>query len=347
MPSDIQQTIFLLGAAGYLGGQFFVLLSRRLPQFRVVALVRNLDADKKAQLTGINHNLTLVEGTLEDVKVVKEQATQAKYVINCASSDHEGSVQAILAGLEEQSANRPGDPPLYIHVSGVGVTSDNARGEFVPEDQIPKYTDIGLDLDKLPPANPHLHCDKVIVAAGTRKDNPVRTAILFPGWIYGIGEGIKKSTIAIRGTAIIYKTIKQAGTWGPGHNAMDYIHVKDCANGLLAIFEAALAGKADTGTEGLYFASSGEPRVTLRDITAVIGDIMFSKGLAIQGSSQPLPPSATDPYGEFGWLLWGGNLGGNAERLRRLGWEATESKQLPLLSSLSQEVEVALQELGF
>lgn len=47
------------------------------------------------------------------------------------------------------------------------------------------------------------------------------------------------------------KNVGYAGTWGPGANAMNNIHVKDCAMGLLLVLQAALEGKADEGLEGL------------------------------------------------------------------------------------------------
>lgn len=96
---------------------------------------------------------------------------------------------AILEGLEKQSASRPGDPPVYIHVSGLALLNDDARGELVPEDKIPQYTDIGFSLDRVPDDAPHKNCDSLIVAAGTREQNPVRTVIAYPGWIFGVGEG--------------------------------------------------------------------------------------------------------------------------------------------------------------
>lgn len=51
---------------------------------------------------------------------------------------------ATLAGLETNSKNNPGKPPIYIHVSGCGITSDNARGE--PVENVKEWSDIGLDL---------------------------------------------------------------------------------------------------------------------------------------------------------------------------------------------------------
>ena len=51
---------------------------------------------------------------------------------------------ATLDGLEKNAASRPGNPPLYIHISGCGIISDNIRGEKAEN---PKFwSDIGLDL---------------------------------------------------------------------------------------------------------------------------------------------------------------------------------------------------------
>lgn len=53
---------------------------------------------------------------------------------------------ATLAGLNKSAAARPGNPPLYIHISGCGILADDARGE--PMDHVDEYSDIGLDLKK-------------------------------------------------------------------------------------------------------------------------------------------------------------------------------------------------------
>lgn len=47
------------------------------------------------------------------------------------------------------------------------------------------------------------------------------------------------------------KKVGHAGTWGPGANSMNNIHVKDCASALLVVFKAALEGRADEGAEGI------------------------------------------------------------------------------------------------
>ncbi|KAF9240033.1 hypothetical protein BU15DRAFT_74260 [Melanogaster broomeanus] len=263
------QCIFFLGATGYLGSQLLLLLNSKLPQLHVVALIRNPTSERQEQLQKVYPNISFVVGTLDDGAIIEEQAAKADIVINCASSDHVSSVMSILSGLETNSKDHPGKPPLYIHVSGLGILSDNSRGE--PVENVKEWTDIGLDLKQCEPTNTHLDSDIPIVEAGSRTENPVRTIIYIPGQIYGIGGGVQQTTVWIRTFLNMMNMAGYAGTWGPGANAVNNIHVKDCAMGLFLVLQAALEGRADEGPEGLYFAASME-RVTFHVWTEVMGD---------------------------------------------------------------------------
>ncbi|KAK1225097.1 hypothetical protein PQX77_011966 [Marasmius sp. AFHP31] len=309
------RTIFFLGATGFLGSEVLISLARDLPNFHVRALVRAPVKDREARLKAIYRDLSVVEGTLEDAVMIEEEVVKANFIINCASSDHLPCVKAILRGSEKNSANNPGRAPLYIHVSGLGVTSDNCRGEHVDLEHIHPYTDVGFTLEDCPPHNTHLESDKPIVQAGTKRKNPIRTIVLFPGWIYGIGRGIQKSTLPVRHYIELAKTAGHAGTWGKGHNRMNNIHVRDCADAVVAVFKAALEGKADEGAEGLCkgsshltdestdmrvaldFAVSNEPMVTNGEIVAKIGDVMHANGFIKEPGSRPLPDKLVDPLG--------------------------------------------------
>ncbi|KAF8954259.1 hypothetical protein BDZ97DRAFT_1677262 [Flammula alnicola] len=343
--SDPQRTIFFLGATGFIGSQFLVLLSRASLNLHVVALTRDLSADRQAKLKEIYPDIEFVKGTLNDADVIIEQASKAKYVVNCASSDHPASVQYILTGLEKQSANKPGDPPLYFHTSGMCIVSDNARGEAVDESKIPRYTDTSFSVESVPPENPHVNCDSLIAAAGSRKENPVRTIIAYPGWVYGLGEGFRKSSGGVRLFLEANKMAGYSGTWGPGHNSMTIVHIKDLSRGLITIFEAALQGKADEGPQGYYFVTSNEPRVPFKDYTAKIGDMLHGRGVYAEAGSKPFPPAVTDIFGDFGWRLLGCNHRVSAERLKKLGWEATESRKISMMDSLPEEVDMAFIDL--
>lgn len=179
------------------------------------------------------------------------------------------SPPATLAGLKKNSARHPGNPPIYLHISGLGILSDNCRGESVDPANIKWWTDTSLNLRDCDPSNMHLESDIPIVDAGTRTQNPVRTMTMFPGWMYGLGEGVllsppnywcwrqllllgvQKTTMPIRYFRDMYTQIGRAGTWGPGANVMPNVHVKDCASTCLTVLKAALDGKAQEGAEGL------------------------------------------------------------------------------------------------
>lgn len=88
-----EETIFFLGATGFIGSQLLVSLGRAGHNFHIVALVRQLTEEKKAKIKEVYANIEFVEGTLTDADILIEQASKAKYVINCASSDHPVSVQ--------------------------------------------------------------------------------------------------------------------------------------------------------------------------------------------------------------------------------------------------------------
>jgi len=49
-----------------------------------------------------------------------------------------------------------------------------------------------------------------------------------------------------------------AANIGKGLNYWSYVHVTDLADLYVLLAEKALAGKADVGKEGYYFAESGE-----------------------------------------------------------------------------------------
>ena len=89
------QTLFILGATGHLGSQFLVNLAHNpaILQLRVVALIRKPTPESQAKLREIYKDLEIVEGSLDNAAEIESQAEKADYVVNCASSDHLGSIQ--------------------------------------------------------------------------------------------------------------------------------------------------------------------------------------------------------------------------------------------------------------
>ncbi|KAF5363457.1 hypothetical protein D9756_000997 [Leucocoprinus leucothites] len=340
--------LLFFGATGFVGSTLLMLMGRDpelKDQFHITALCRN-SQQRLPELQKFYPDLEVVEGTLESDAIIQEQTSKADIVINAASSDHIESVKSTLKGLEKYSAAHPGNPPIYIQCSGLGITSDNSHGEHVDIDDIPAYVDIGFSMNDVPPQNEHVAQDKLIVEAGTRKETPIRTMIVFPGWIFGVGEAIQKVTTPVRIFVDMFLKLGYAGTWGEGHSRMGNIHVKDVASAMITVLKAALRGEADEGAEGFYFAISRQPMVTNREIATTIGNLLYNKGLLQKTGSRAFPSEVTDPMGEFGWSLLGASHIAYSHRLSRFGWKPTESKKKPLLVSLRDEVEAYLQEIG-
>ena len=113
--------VFLTGANGYIGGAAAVALIRA--GHRVRGLVRDrTKADAVAA-----HGVEPVIGSLDDAALLREEARTADAVVNAASSDHRGAIEALLAGLA-------GSGKAFIHSSGSSIVADLAMGE--PSDRI-------------------------------------------------------------------------------------------------------------------------------------------------------------------------------------------------------------------
>jgi len=113
--------IFLTGANGYIGGS--VASALIAAGHNVRGLVRT---DDKAD-TVAAHGVEPVIGSLDDTALLQAEARAADAVINAASSDHRGAVEALIAALT-------GSGKVFIHSSGSSIVADLALGE--PSDQI-------------------------------------------------------------------------------------------------------------------------------------------------------------------------------------------------------------------
>jgi uncharacterized protein YbjT (DUF2867 family) len=113
--------IFLTGANGYIGGSVGATLAA--DGHAVHGLVR--DARKGSAVAA--HGIVPVIGALDDAALLHTQARDADAVINAASSDHAGAVEALIAALA-------GSGKPFIHSSGSSIVADLAMGE--PSDRI-------------------------------------------------------------------------------------------------------------------------------------------------------------------------------------------------------------------
>ncbi len=281
--------IFITGASGFIGGSIAAGLVRA--GHRVTGLIRNPEHAAELKRLGIEP----VVGTLDDRDMLIAQARAADAVINAASSDHRGAVEALIEGLE-------GSGKPFLHTSGSSIVGDASGGErgdakIYTEDALPEPT-----ADKAP----RVAIDNLVLDAAKRG---VRSSVLCNTLIYGHG--------AVKGSASVQlpRLVRQAQKSGvvrhvgSGGNIWSNVFIDD----VVELYRLAL-DKSPAGT--FYFVESGE--ASFREMTEAIAKAMHL------GPAQDWPlDQAID---EWGYEMASYGLGSNSRvrgtRARTLlGWQ--------------------------
>ncbi|WP_437676242.1 NAD-dependent epimerase/dehydratase family protein [Sorangium sp. So ce131] len=295
------QRAFLTGAAGYIGGS----VARRLRQegFEVAGLVRSADGAARVEALGV----APVLGTLDDAALLEVQAAAADVVVNAASSDHRGAVEALLRGLQ-------GTGKTLVHTSGSSIVADDAGGE--PSDLV---YDERTPFTPVPARAARVAIDRLVTGAA---QEGVRSIVLCPTMIYGHGTGAKRDSIQVP-TLVRAAEVRGAGVHvGRGLNVWSNVHIEDLVDLYLLAIERAEPGS-------FFFAENGE--AALRDIA-----IAISKRLGFGGRTVAWP--LDEAIRELGEGSARYSLGSNsrvraAAARQLLGWT-------PRRTSLLEDVEL-------
>ena len=279
--------IFITGAAGFIGGSIATGLLDK--GHHVTGLVRS--AEQAAELTSLG--IVPLIGTLDDAVILTEQARKADGVINAASSDHRGAVEALIAAL------RGTDKP-FLHTSGSSIVGDASGGEgsdnVYYEGQLPAAT---------PDKAARVAIDDLVLAAA--KDG-VRSAVFCNSLIYGHSLGVHRDSVQL---PRLIKQARKSGVVrhvGSGGNIWSNVHIED----VVELYALALE-KTPAGT--FYFVESGE--ASFRDMSNAIAEAL---GL---GPAQDW--ALKDAEAEWGYEMANYGLGSNS-RVRGknarelLGW---------------------------
>jgi len=279
---------FVTGASGYIGGSVAAALLSA--GHIVTGLVRSEERSKEVRDLGIEP----VVGTLSDAALLARMAREADAVINAASSDDRGAVEAMLPALA-------GSDKLFIHTSGSSIVGDRAAGErsdTVYEDDTP--------IRPLPGKAARVAIDQLVLAAAK---TGVRAVVLCPTMIYGRGRGAHRESIQVPRLIALARKHGVARHVGRGENIWSNVHIDDLVSLYLLAFEKAPAG-------AFYYAENGEN--SYREIAEAI-----SRMLRFGGRTQPMPiAEAVAELGESAALFsFGSNSRVRAVRARReLGW---------------------------
>ncbi|KAF8665641.1 hypothetical protein AX16_000096 [Volvariella volvacea WC 439] len=348
-PESYSHTLFLLGATGYIGGQLLVHLAQQLPNVRVVVLVRNANEERTTTLHKLNPNVQVAAytGSYETaLDIIKENTERADIVVHAGDGDVEVALQAIFEGLEESAKRRQAaglNPPTYIHLTGYALLSDNTFGTPLDLATAKPYTDTQFDIKEFPETNLHYKSDRAVIEFGDRKDIRVNTSAIYFGWVYGVGEGLQKTSVPLRFYIQVAKGAGHSITFGPGLNRITTIHVKDAANCIVALIIAGIEGTAASGTNGVYFASS-DVRIPLcaKQMSDIIGDALYECGHVSQPGSQPISDELLRQIPKDVADALSGSPYPIPRRLKeQFGIELIETQRYPLLESLAEEVKVA------
>lgn len=279
--------VFVTGAAGYIGGSIAAGLVRAGHQ--VTGLVRKPEQLEELAKIGV----TGVVGTLNERDLLIAQAQAADAVINAASSDNRGAVEAFIDALA-------GSGKVFLHTSGSSIVGDASGGEGTDriyfEDQLPaptadKAARVAID-------------DLVLAAAG----KGVRSAVLCNTLIYGHGALPRDSVQLPR----LLKQARKSGIVrhvGRGLNIWSNVHIDDVVDLYLLALEKTEAG-------AFYFVESGE--ASFRDMTTAIARALHL------GEPQDWPLEQAKE--EWGYEMASYGLGSNSrvrgQRARtQLGWQ--------------------------
>ncbi|WP_323168097.1 NAD-dependent epimerase/dehydratase family protein [Pseudomonas atacamensis] len=279
--------VFVTGAAGFIGGSIATGLVEA--GHNVTGLVRSAEQADELKALGMN----AVIGTLDDSQLLAQQAHAADAVINAASSDHRGAVEALLDALR-------GSNKVFLHTSGSSIVGDASGGkssdDIYYEDNLPEPT-----VDKAD----RVAIDNLVLAAA--KDG-VNSAVICNTLIYGHSLGVKRDSVQL---PRLLKQARKSGVVrhvGTGQNIWSNVHIED----VVALYLLALTRNVP-GT--FYFVESGE--ASFIDMTTAMAEALDL------GKPQdwPLP----DAEAEWGYEMANYGLGSNS-RVRGkharelLGW---------------------------
>jgi len=279
--------VFVTGAAGFIGGSISTGLVKAGHQ--VTGLVRSAEQADELKALGIN----AIVGTLDDQALLAEHARAADAVINAASSDHRGAVEALLDALR-------GSNKVFLHTSGSSIVGDASGGKssdvIYYEDNLPEPT-----VDKAA----RVAIDKLILAAA--KDG-VNSAVICNTLIYGHSLGVKRDSVQL---PRLLKQARKSGVVrhvGTGQNIWSNVHIED----VVALYVLALT-KNVPGT--FYFVESGE--ASFIDMTTAMAAALNL------GQAQDWP--LKDAEAEWGYEMANYGLGSNSrvrgKKARELlGW---------------------------
>jgi hypothetical protein len=263
------------------------------------------------------------------------------------ASDHVPAATAIAKGIAKgHSKEKPG---FWLHTSGTGILcwKDEETKTFGEPPSQPAYDDLDAvgDLTSLPDKAFHRDVDKLVLAASS---DVVKTAIVCPSTIYGIGRGPGNTrSKQVPGLARATLERGKAPQVGRGLTEWDNVHIDDVSQFFVLLVEAAIAHKPELDSElwgpNGYFLLEATHHVW-GQVAKQIAEEAYKQGFLQSPEVEPLSADEALKIAGFQALSWGLNSKGYAKRARKfLGWAP---KGAPLEAEIPATVAAEAASLG-
>jgi nucleoside-diphosphate-sugar epimerase len=295
--------IFITGAAGFIGGS---VAHRLLAEGHAIrGLVRSHEKGQSLAALGI----APVVGNLDDHDLLAGEAAAADAVINAASSDHRGAVEALLDGMRRTGKT-------LIHTSGSSVIGDDVRGDVLSEHVFDESTPFIVE-----PEKQARHAVDNLVLDG--EATGVRGIVLCNSMIYGTGHGLHAHSVQVPPLVAQARASGVVRVVGRGVNRWSNVHIDD----VTALYSLAL-NHAPAGA--FYFVENGE--ASYAEIGAAI-----ARRLGLGPVQSWTVEEAIEEWGEgHARYSFGSNSRVRGKRARQeLGWA-------PVHDSITRWIEVEM-----
>lgn len=306
-------------------------------QFDFTLVVRDQGKADQLQLRYPDAKLNIVLTNHADTAKIAELAAESDVVLNLADADDLPLAKAVNEGLTKRVNTAGVRQPVLIHTSGTSVLSDpkeedgNHATKHTYSDAAPE------DFWALPASAPHHAIDLEVLKA---QDVGVKTLIVIPCTIVGLGSGLNKLSVQVPGlvTAALRRSEgAQAGTVGAGANEWPYIHVLDLAEAYVILLSKALSidlegnpvaefqASLTYGREGVFYPAAGH--YTHKDLAALIATTLHRLAPDVVKTTEVRPFTQKDIdeslYGKHVGMVYGGSVRVGCDKLPKLGWKST------------------------
>lgn len=289
--------------------------------------------------------MKIVQGDYDSVETLTRSAAAADVVVHNGDSDHEKSLNAIIAGL----LSRP-TPGYLLHLSGTGIVSDWADEEQLGKLNPKVWSDISslAEIQHLPHNALHRNTEIVLHDTVRRYGDKINVAVMCPPDIYGKGLGLAKTHSAL--IPMYVKEIKRLNGkvfyYGEGTNSRSWVHINDLMRVYSKVIEAAVSGNAVDyfGDNGYHFAGTQEH--SHLDVANAVGKILLAEGIINEPKPAPISLEQLDymlkvpGYERLARYMFASNSRTRAERAERLYGYKGEAPGL--LESLEDDISDAI-----